>query len=273
MAAHKCDHQAQLVRILRDAGRHRAPWEVFTDFVAMAALSIRNAVDRRDRAAWEAREADYMRRVGRYTKDEAMKLAQGLAHVVAGLEDGMQDFLGSLFMSLELGDAWKGQFFTPYELCLLMAKMTGHDLEGPIARRGFVRVSDPCVGGGAMVIAQAQAMRDAGINYQQHMHATAIDVDLVAVHMAYVQLSLLHVPAVVVHGNSLSLEVWSEWPTPAHILGFWDAKLRRADAEEGAAHMLERIELAEVAPAAPPAPAIAPAPVRVRPAVPQLSLF
>lgn len=31
----------------------------------------------------------------------------------------------------------------------------------------------------------------------------------------------------VVHGNALSLEVWSVWYTPAHILVGWDRKLRR----------------------------------------------
>ena len=125
------------------------------------------------------------------------------------------------------------------------------------------------------MIAHAHAMRDAGVNYQQHMHAVAVDVDLVAVHMAYIQLSLLHVPAIVVHGNSLSLEVWSEWPTPAHVLGFWDSKLRRADAEEGASRLLRRVELPEVAPPVVPAPAVAlaPAPVLSRSELPQLSLF
>lgn len=46
--------------------------------------------------------------------------------------------------------------------------------------------------------------------------------------MAYVQLSLLHIPAVVYHGNSLTVETWSTWRTPAHVLGFWDVRLRRA---------------------------------------------
>ena len=45
--------------------------------------------------------------------------------------------------------------------------------------------------------------------------------------MTYVQLSLLHVPATVVHGNALSMEVWGTWYTPAHILGGWTFKLRR----------------------------------------------
>jgi hypothetical protein len=41
------------------------------------------------------------------------------------------------------------------------------------------------------------------------------------VHMAYVQLSLLGIPAVVVHGNALSLDVWGVWYTPAHVLVGW----------------------------------------------------
>ncbi|WP_454874894.1 hypothetical protein [Paraburkholderia xenovorans] len=45
--------------------------------------------------------------------------------------------------------------------------------------------------------------------------------------MTYVQLSLLHVPATVVHGNALSMQVWGTWYTPAHILGGWTFKLRR----------------------------------------------
>ncbi|BCF95203.1 hypothetical protein [Paraburkholderia largidicola] len=40
-------------------------------------------------------------------------------------------------------------------------------------------------------------------------------------------MSLLHVPATVVHGNALSMEVWGTWYTPAHILGGWTFKLRR----------------------------------------------
>jgi hypothetical protein len=45
--------------------------------------------------------------------------------------------------------------------------------------------------------------------------------------MAYLQLSLLHIPARITHGNSLSLDEFSHWYTPAHILGGWNFKLRR----------------------------------------------
>ncbi len=89
-----------------------------------------------------------------------------------------------------------------------------------------MRVMEPAAGAGGMVIATAEAFAGEGINYQQAMHATCIDIDATAVHMAYVQLSLLHIPAIVMHGNALSLEQWGYWLTPAHILGFWDASAR-----------------------------------------------
>ena len=53
------------------------------------------------------------------------------------------------------------------------------------------------------------------------MLVTATDIDLKCVHMCYLQLSLLGIPAVVIHGNSLTLEEHSHWFTPAYILDGW----------------------------------------------------
>lgn len=240
------NHQAELVKLLRAVAQRHGLWQVFRDFVAMSALALSNAVDRRQ---FDGREAEYLEIVGRYSRDEAHELAHGLAYVVMALEVGHRDFLGSLFMSLELGDAWRGQFFTPYEVSFLMASMLMGDVQPEIERKGFVTVNDPCIGGGAMVIAAAHALQKAGFNYQTQMHAVAADIDIVAVHMAYVQLSLLHIPAVIYHANSLSMEVRSVWRTPAHVLGFWDSKLRNAGASAELVHR-------------------APAPEPQRPAVP-----
>lgn len=102
-----------------------------------------------------------------------------------------------------------------------------------------------------MVIALAQEMREMGINYQQHLHVTTIDVDAKCVHMAYIQFALLHIPAVIVHGNTLSLEEWSHWYTPAHIVGGWKWKLKRAAESEPGGHVIEQVPKAE--PVSPPA--------------------
>jgi len=102
-----------------------------------------------------------------------------------------------------------------------------HDAKHLGEKQEFIRAHEPCVGSGAMVIALAHALREEGINYQHKLHVTAIDIDTVAVHMAYVQCTLLHIPALICHGDTLRGEVYSQWRTFAHTLGFWDAKLAR----------------------------------------------
>jgi len=209
-------HQRAFVALMEKSSYSRSLYTMFRDFCELAALSLSNAVDL---AQYEQREARYLQIVKGYKADEVARFPEMLACIVLSLEEGMKDCLGELFMSLDLGNDRAGQFFTPYHISLCK-------------ERGFVRVMEPAVGAGGMVIATAQAFADEGINYQQAMHATCIDVDAAAVHMAYVQLSLLHIPAIIIHGNALSLEQWGVWYTPAHVLGFWDAKLKR-DASAG----------------------------------------
>ena len=107
-----------------------------------------------------------------------------------------------------------------------------------------------------MVIAMAEAMGKAGINYQQHLHVVAQDVDTRAVHMCFLQLSLLHIPAIVVLGNTLSLEVREQWFTPAHIMGLWGVKLDRGYALGSAMDDVQALEPAtpKAEPPCPPAP-------------------
>lgn len=71
----------------------------------------------------------------------------------------------------------------------------------------------------------ANAISNRNLNYQQCMHITAVDIDIKAVHMCYIQLSLMGIPAVVIHGNPLTLEEWSSWYTPFHILNGWSSRL------------------------------------------------
>lgn len=214
----------QIKSLIHDAARRHDPWQVFTDFVAMSAISLSSAVDLRQR---ESREAEYLRIAGKYGKDELALFPRMLAAVVDALEADMADVLGRVFAELDFGSKWAGQFFTPDPIARMIAAMSaGPDIRALIEQRGFVRACEPAAGSGVMVIALCRELRAQGINYQQHLHVTAADIDLRAVHMAYVQLSLLHVPAVIVHGNSLSLEEWSHWYTPAHILGGWEARLR-----------------------------------------------
>jgi len=224
-------HPQELTKLINSLAYRHSAWQVFSDFVEASAISISNAVDK---PQFEKREARYMELIKRYNKEELAKLPEMLGHLIEALEHETTDVLGKVFHDLELHNKWTGQFFSPYHLCKMMAKMTAdkEHVESIIAESGFVRASEPCVGSGAMVIALAEAMKEDGINYQQHLHVTAVDVDIKCVHMAYIQLSLLHIPAVIVHGNTLSLEEYSHWYTPAHIMGGWNYKLRHASSSD-----------------------------------------
>jgi hypothetical protein len=223
-AAKRMDDHHRAITNLFQANCHRhRPHAVFSDFCEMAALAVSNAVDL---AQFAPREERYLQIAKTYDRAELARFTEMLACVTEALEDGMHDCLGKLFMALEMGNHWKGQFFTPWELCSLMARVTLVDAKAQIEERGFITISEPAAGAGAMVIAIADALREQGFNYQKCMHVTAVDVDPTAAHMCYLQLALLHVPAVVVVGNSLTLEERSHWFTPAHVLGGWGGRLR-----------------------------------------------
>lgn len=216
-----------IAKLLQSFGYQHDRHRVFSDCMEMMAIAISNAIDK---ARFEERERQYVAIAGRYTKDEMGVFTQILAELVLALEASHDDVMGAVFGELELGNAAAGQFFTPFEISRLMARLTlgdGAHARSLFEQYGFVSVMEPAVGAGGMVIAMAEALRDAGINYQRQMHVTAVDVDARAAHMAYVQLSLLHVPAIVIVGNSLSLEQRERWYTPAHVIGGWSWRLRR----------------------------------------------
>lgn len=218
-------------------------YTLFSDCMEAAAISISNSIDTVHR---EAREARYMEIVGRYERDVIDTFPKILGEVIMAMEAETCDVLGRVFGELELSNAARGQFFTPYTICKMMAMtMAGPDTDAIIEREGFVMVNEPACGAGAMVIALAEAMMQSDVNYQRHMHVTAIDIDPRAVHMAYIQFSLLHIPAVVVLGNALLFETRAQWFTPAHILGGWGEKLAERAArttEESPTAVLEAAE-------------------------------
>ena len=93
--------------------------------------------------------------------------------------------------------------------------LAGDDAEKELTTKPYITVNDPCTGSGALLLGYAGAMKRHKIEYQTKMRAVATDIDLKCVHMAYIQLALYNIPAVIIHGNSLTVEEWSHWFTPA----------------------------------------------------------
>lgn len=195
--------QKDLARLFDRLAQRHSRWEVWADFVYMTAATLSNAVDK---AHFAQREKDYLTMAKRYSKTELEAIAEMFALIVTGMDENPdQDFLGELFMSLDLGNQYKGQFFTPYDVCRMMAQMTGTDgLKAKINRQGWVSVNDCACGAGALLAAFANQCTRQGINYQTSVLFTAQDIDLTAGLMCYIQLSLLGCPGYVVIGNTLT---------------------------------------------------------------------
>jgi hypothetical protein len=63
----EASHVAKLKKLIEETSRRHNTWQVFQDFVAMSAISIRNAVDFRGREAYEEL---YLSIVKRYDREE-----------------------------------------------------------------------------------------------------------------------------------------------------------------------------------------------------------
>ena len=199
---------------------HRHRYEVFKDFVTMAAISLHNAVRKSAHL-----EDEYLAVAKRYTREELEAFSTLLGILVNLLEPTPQDILGELFMALNLGNERTGQFFTPNPISLLMAQI---NLAAQSSEdRAFVKLCEPACGAGGMVLAFARCLIDSGKNPAQAMWARCQDIDRLAALMCFIQLSLWNIPAVVVVGDTLANEEREVFYTPAHYLGFWDVKLKR----------------------------------------------
>ena len=100
----------------------RSSWQVWADVISAIACSLSNATDRSPKH-FEQREKEYAQCIERLGSVEAP--AKILGTIVMALEnDPEQDFLGKMYMNLNLGNHWKGQFFTPYSICKMMSGIT-----------------------------------------------------------------------------------------------------------------------------------------------------
>ena len=214
------------IKTFNNIARHRHRYEVFRDFVTMSAISLHNAVNKNDEM-----EQEYLQIVGQYKKEEVSDFCKLLAILVDLLEPEPRDVLGGLYMELELGNNNTGQFFTPPEISLMMAKMSYGDqlqnLEQP-----YITLSEPACGAGGMVLAFVSVMLSHKHNPAEKLWVQCIDVDRLAAMMCYLQLSLWHVPAEIIIGNTLTMEFRQTLYTPAHYLHGWDARLHYRQIKE-----------------------------------------
>jgi type I restriction-modification system DNA methylase subunit len=225
----KNPYKEKIVKTIRQLGYVYSTWNVFNDFVEMSALTIANSVEHVTEIR-DKREERYLEAIRKYRPEEQNLFPEMFADLVNALQyeltwsNAPVDVLGVIFHELELHDQYKGQFFTPQSICDAMGVIAFGDSQKRLQEKGYITLNEPCCGSGAMCLGFAKAMLDAGFNYCAQLAVLATDIDLKCVHMCYLQLSLYGIPAIVVHGNSLTLEEWSRWFTPVMYLRMTGAK-------------------------------------------------
>ena len=177
------------------------PYQIFSDWITMMAVSIQNSCKIIHDKIYKEREDMYVAIAKRYSTDELKTLADmgGALAIVLGERFG--DILGEIYMKSGCGNENTGQFFTPYHLSYLTAKLCYED---KFDQTGDIYVNEPSTGGGGMMIAICHVAKERGFDYQRRLHIVAQDLDWNGVYMTYIQLSLLGVKAIVVQGDTLN---------------------------------------------------------------------
>ena len=215
------DYLKEFITKLQNLDHSRRTDNVFRDVLALSTYAIMQPFYRSPEI-----EQKYLDIINKYNKEQANEFSQMLALLVNALEFQFQDFLGQVYMQLNLGNVKTGQFFTPYSVSKLMAEITFIDNQKDIENKDIVTLSEPCCGSGGIIIAYAETMKNHNINYQQKLFVEAIDIDELCFQMAYLQLSLYGIPARLMLGDTLAYKFSQIIYTPMYFInGFsWQLK-------------------------------------------------
>ena len=196
----KQDYKKEFLKEFNTLCTYRHSWQVWADFVTASACALANSVDKGKH--FEEREKEYAECVERLGGVE--KASKLFAYVVMALEENPnQDFLGSLYMELNLGNHWKGQFFTPISVCDMMARVSLDNAIEVMENKGWAAINDPACGAGATLIATVNALKEKEIDYQSKALFVAQDIDRITGLMCFIQLSLLGCAGYIVIADTL----------------------------------------------------------------------
>ena len=166
-------------------------WDRWNDMVNLFAIELANAVDLNNR---EQREKAYIRIRDKYAPEEFMRFTELFLLLVESLErNPFQDFLGGMYMELDMGSKAHGQCFTPFGVCQAMAAMAMPEekVRQQLDERGWISINDCACGAGATLIAAAERLYQMDINYQQTALFVAGDIDNTVAMMCFIQLALI----------------------------------------------------------------------------------
>ena len=191
----------RIVNEIKKLSGNYSGYEIFSDWIKASAICISNSTDVLHNSIWQKREEEYMALVNKHGTNDMQQFSKMLGMLAMALEENMEDVLGKIYMQAGLGSKQTGQFFTPFHVSSLTAQLALEHVDLSVEK---IKLNEPSVGGGGMIIAAAKELKERGINYQKVLEVTANDLDWKGVYMSYVQFSLLGIKAIVIQGDTLS---------------------------------------------------------------------
>ncbi|MGX2949700.1 N-6 DNA methylase [Ursidibacter sp. B-7004-1] len=193
--------------------------KVFHDFVALIALEISFPFQRRTQPE---RVKMYHTLKDQYDDEEHQLFRLLFQEVINKMEEQIADVLGQLYMELGIANKSLGQCFTPTSIGTVMADIatpSANVIQQQIDEKGYFTMYEPSCGSGMLIISLIKKMRNLGFNPQTQLFVMAQDLDLKSVHMLYIQLSLLGIPAIISHSDTLEDSMTkNQWKTPFFFL-------------------------------------------------------
>ena len=231
---------SDFVRLLTTIAPEKHTIEVFSDWCKCSAYAFANAA----RYSQE-RENAYLETINKYNRLDRERFAKMLAVVAEGLTNRFCDFLGEVYMSCNMGNGATGQFFTPYSVSQVSAAMSIGEVKD---KDRIISFGEPSCGSGGMIVAAAEHLQKQGFPFQQNMIAFMGDLDINAVYMSMIQCSLLGIPAVIQHTNTLTMEVYDEFETPACAMFLVRERYESQQARKDAETVLAQPQAVEIEP-------------------------
>lgn len=206
----------KIVKAIQDMSGQYSAYAIFADWVMMCSIAIQNQMtfsgsERRKR------EDLYVATAKRYTEEEQTTFAQMFVWLGDALTEELTDVLGEIYMQLDMGSSHTGQFFTPFHVSEMCARLELKSAIKELETGQKVRLHEPSCGSGGMIIAMCKLLKEAGHNYQKEVEVVAQDLDWRCVYMTYLQLSLIGCKAIVVQGDTLA-EPYSKATDQSRIL-------------------------------------------------------
>lgn len=185
------NRKKDIVKMMQSMSAEHAPYEIFRDWVKMCALAIVNSTSVFHGGVYRKREEEYLSTLKKYNEADQRCFPEMFSMLVETMGEEFGDVLGEIYMESCMGNKGLGQFFTPFHLSELCARLSlPEDGEKML-------INEPSCGGGGMIIATAAGLKEKDIDYQRVMEVVAQDLDWNSVYMCYVQLSLYDISAIV----------------------------------------------------------------------------